>query len=53
MCCCVECGCVLMGRTFQTKGMFIWDQSGRRIIGIMHVSICLGAILIPEYLGAQ
>ena len=28
----------------------VWDQSGIRIIGIMWVSICLGAILIPEYL---
>ena len=28
-------------------GAFIWDQSGIRIIGI---SVCLGAILIPEYL---
>ena len=27
-----------------------WDQSGIRIIGIMRVSVCLGAILIPEHL---
>ena len=33
-----------------TEGAFDWDQSGIRIIGIMRVSICLGAILIPEYL---
>ena len=30
------------------KGAFVWDQSGIRIIGIMQVSVCLGAILIPE-----
>ena len=29
---------------------FVWDQSGIRIIGIMRVSVCLGAIRIPEYL---
>ena len=33
-----------------SKGAFVWDQSGIRIIGIMRVSVCLGAILIPEYL---
>ena len=33
-----------------TMGAFVWDQSGIRIIGIMQVSVCLGAILIPEYL---
>ena len=33
-----------------TEGAFDWDQSGIRIIGIMRVSICLGAILILEYL---
>ena len=33
-----------------TKGAFVWDQSGIRIIGIMRVSVRLGAILIPEYL---
>ena len=33
-----------------TKGAFVWDQSGIRIIGMMQVSVCLGAILIPEYL---
>ena len=32
------------------KGAFVWDQSGTRVIGIMEVSVCLGAILIPEYL---
>ena len=32
------------------KGAFVWDQSGIRIIGIIRVSVCLGAILIPEYL---
>ena len=32
------------------EGAFVWDQSGIRIIGIMQVSVCLGAILIPEYL---
>ena len=30
--------------------LFVWDQSRIRIIGIMIVSICLGAILILEYL---
>ena len=34
----------------ESKGAFVWDQSGIRIIGIMRVSVCLGAILIPEYL---
>ena len=32
------------------QGAFVWDHSGIRIIGIMQVSVCLGAILIPEYL---
>ena len=32
------------------KGAFVWDQSGIRIIGIMRVRVCLGAIPIPEYL---
>ena len=32
------------------KGALVWDQSGIRIIGIMQVSVCLRAILIPEYL---
>jgi len=32
------------------KGAFVWDQSGIRIIEIMRVSVCLGAMLIPEYL---
>ena len=34
----------------EIKGAFVWDQSGIRIIGIMRVRICLGAIRIPEYL---
>ena len=33
-----------------TLGAYVWDQSGIRIIGIMQVSVRLGAILIPEYL---
>ena len=33
-----------------TMGVFVWDQSGIRIMGIMRVSVCLGAIRIPEYL---
>ena len=33
-----------------SKGAFVWDQSGIRIIGKTQVSVCLGAILIPEYL---
>ena len=32
------------------KGAFVCDQSGIRIIGIVRLSVCLGAILIPEYL---
>ena len=32
------------------EGAFVWDQSGIRIIGMMRVSVCLGAIFIPEYL---
>ena len=32
----------------KSKGAFVWDQSGIRMIGIMQVNICLGAILIPE-----
>ena len=39
---------VHVGLTFQ--GAFVWDQSGIRMIGIMRVSVCSGAILIPEYL---
>ena len=35
---------------YKFKGAFVWDQSGIRIIGIMRVSVCLGAILIPEYM---
>ena len=38
------------GGNWATKGAFVWDQSGIRITGIMGVSVCLGAILIPEYL---
>ena len=41
----------LKERGFQFfKGAFVWDKSGIRIIGIMRVSVRLGAILIPEYL---
>ena len=32
------------------RGAFFWAQSRIRIIGIMRVSVWLGAILIPEYL---
>ena len=32
---------------------FVWDQSGIRIIGIIRVSICLGAILIPAILPSE
>ena len=28
----------------------IRDQSRKRIVGIMQVSVCLEAILVPEYL---
>ena len=31
-------------------GTFVWDQSGIRIIGIVRVSVCLGAILVGDYL---
>ena len=34
----------------QILGAFVWDQSGIRVIVITRVSVCLGAILIPEYL---
>ena len=34
----------------RTKGAFVWDQSGMRIIGIMQVSVRLAALPIPEYL---
>ena len=34
------------------KGAFVWDEFEIRIIGIMRVSVRLGAILIPEYLKA-
>ena len=40
-------------RVLLIKGAFVWDQSGIRIIGIMRVSVCLGAILIPEYLDSH
>ena len=33
-----------------TKGAFVWDQSGIRIIGIMQVGVHLAALPIPEYL---
>ena len=36
---CRMCDCV--------KGAFVWDQSGIRKIGIMQVSVCLGATFIP------
>ena len=36
-----------------TKGAFVWDQSRIRIIGIMQVSVCLGAILILEYVDSR
>ena len=35
------------------KGAFVWDRSGIRIIGIMRLSVCLGAILIPKYLDSH
>ena len=38
---------------FEIKGAFVWDQSGIRVIGMMRVSVCLGAILIPEYMDFQ
>ena len=28
------------------QGVFVWDQSAIKIIGIMRVRVCLGAILI-------
>ena len=40
----------MQARVYFIKGAFVWDKSGIRIIGIMRVSVCLGAILIPEYL---
>ena len=36
--------------SWECWGAFVWDQSGIRTIGIMQVSICLGAILILKYL---
>lgn len=30
---------------------FIWDPSGTRIIGMMRVSVPLGAVLVLDYLG--
>ena len=39
-----------MERFLFTKGEFVWDQSGIRIIGIMQVSVRLAALPIPEYL---
>ena len=41
---------MLIGQYQVFKGAFVWDQSGIRIIGIKRVSVCLGAVLIPEYL---
>ena len=32
------------------KSAFVWDQSGKRIIGITQVSVRLAALPIPEYL---
>ena len=43
---CITCSLLVCN----IKGAFVWDQSGIRIIGVMRVSVCLGAILIPEYL---
>ena len=43
-------GLCMVRRCSLIKGAFVWDQSGIRIIGIMRVSVCLGAIRIPEYL---
>ena len=40
----------LTKNVLNTKGAFVWGQSGIGIIGIMRVSVCLGAILISEYL---
>jgi len=39
-----------MGGSHVTTGAFVWDQSGIRISGIMRRSVCLEAILVPEYL---
>ena len=33
-----------------TYGVFVWDQSGIRIIGIIQVTVRLAAFPIPEYL---
>ena len=33
-----------------TKGAFVWDKSGIRIVGILRINVRLGAILIPGYL---
>ena len=38
----------LLSIVFVPWDAFVWDQSGIRIIGIKRVSVCLGAILIPE-----
>ena len=38
----------LFGKRLRPRSF--WDQSGIRIIGIMRVSVCLGAFLIPEHL---
>ena len=40
---------LLGGRVLNT-GKFVWDQFGIRTSGIMRVSVCLGAIRIPECL---
>ena len=34
----------------QSKGAFVWDQSGIRIVEVVQESFRLGAIFIPEYL---
>ena len=41
---------IVVASANHSKGAFVWDQSGIRTIGVMRVSVCLGAILIPEYL---
>ena len=37
-------------KNWESKGAFVWDQSGIRIIGIMQGKVCLAALPIPEYL---
>ena len=38
----------IMNQLKARSSLFVWDQSAIRIIGLMQVSVCLGAILIPE-----